>query len=343
MSREDCGCDLFDKEGLVQRELPQPLLDYLRAHLHACSSCQRASENHDRLVSLLAANVQEVRPMAGWQGRVIQEIDRLETKSVDAQPTNGDAQPTNGDAQPTNGDAQPTNGTEGASRTDAFASGSAIAKATQARRALTAQRLVQGSVAVLSLGLLYAAVEHHAAKEIQHQETSSATSTSIDQEDPLEFIATQAPATAETIPKQDTGAFTSKPMASHGFGSRIPKKVPSSKEGTEANATGSSAAPHSIFDRLGSEEGYRSFDSISAQDVLRTLAAKTASCGRGSAKRTGTVYVTFARTGSILSISLDIPPDSASESGECLMKLFRSARIAPFSGNSPALSQTFRY
>ncbi|EYF00158.1 serine/threonine-protein kinase [Chondromyces apiculatus] len=87
------------------------------------------------------------------------------------------------------------------------------------------------------------------------------------------------------------------------------------------------------------------FDKAAAQSVLRSLAAQAPNCNRTNLPHgTGTALVAFDRSGVVLSVALNLSGSAgAQEIATCISSTFRLAKVAPFSGALPSVSQSFRY
>jgi hypothetical protein len=83
------------------------------------------------------------------------------------------------------------------------------------------------------------------------------------------------------------------------------------------------------------------FDRGSAARVLNVAAAGVRTCGgQGGPSGSGRVQVTFAGTGTVLSVSVDAP-FAGTAAGACVTNRFRLVRLAPFSGGNVTVSKSF--
>lgn len=82
-----------------------------------------------------------------------------------------------------------------------------------------------------------------------------------------------------------------------------------------------------------------SFNASAARLALRSAASRAGSCANG--KASGTAVVTFAPWGGVTSVSVT-NLEGANVRPGCVTRIFRSARVPPFSGDAVTVSKSFR-
>jgi hypothetical protein len=128
---------------------------------------------------------------------------------------------------------------------------------------------------------------------------------------------------------------TAEPSASQTTSASAGAPPPSALTGAVATAVGTATTKPTAAPAGGE------FDKAAANAALTGAVGQAASCKKeGDPSGRAQVSVTFAPSGRVTIANVNGPPFAGTATGGCIAKAFRSASVAPFTGDAVTVSKT---